>query len=302
MNKKEVARRGREDLFYFAFHILGYNRLEHFQKEWCDWACDFSKLRKVRLEPRETFKSTLFTIAFPLWCVIQTKEVVRGVKGFDLRILIAHSVEGRAKDILREIDGHIRGNPRFRECYGELFSPDKWSETQKTISTRKRQRKEPTFQVVGKSGELTSAHYEMAIIDDLVTKKDRDSPAERRDTRNFARDLVSLVERGGLIFFVGTHWHYEDHYMYIINELNEELRSVGEEPYEVVSHSVFLEDGVTPRYPELISDKDIERIKVEKGSHDFWAQYGNSPVPPEGRLFPIEELVFFDINDLPPGS
>jgi len=296
---KKVAKRGREDLFFFTHSILGYDKLCDFQKEWCEWITDFSRLKKMRLEPRLTFKSTIFTIAFPLWCIIQRVPIIRGVKGCNLRILIGHSVEARSKDFLREIDSHIMTNPIFRECYGDLFSDEKWTETQKTIATRTVQRKEPTFQVIGKSGELTSAHYDIAILDDMVTKKDRDSAAERRDTKNFVQDLVSLVHSDGLIVFVGTHWHFEDQYMHIMNELNQELEAIGLEPYDIISHGGYLEDGITPRYPELLDKKELDRLLVEKGSHDFWAQIGNKPVPPEGQLFPEEELKFFNIQDLP---
>ena len=298
-----MARRGREDPFFFAYNILGYDKLEPFHAEWLKWATDFSSLRKIALEPRGSFKSTLFTITLPLFYIIQKDPVIRGITGNNLRMLIAHSVEARARDFLREIDAHLRRNPIFIQCYGELAddtTEGKWTETQKTIRTRTQHRKEPTFQAIGKSGELTSAHYDMVFIDDIVTKKDRDSQAEREDTKNFCRDLVSLVHTDGLVFFTGTHWHFEDQYKYVIEELNRELEDIGETTYQIRSNSVFMDDDITPRYPALLGTREIEKLKVEKGTHDFWAQYGNKPVPPQSQIFNENDFQYYDIEELPP--
>ena len=51
MNWATTAESGREDLFDFAFDILGYDKLHpKIHREWCDWATDLSQLRKLRLE------------------------------------------------------------------------------------------------------------------------------------------------------------------------------------------------------------------------------------------------------------
>ena len=293
----EMAERGRQDLFFFAFNILGYDKLRPLHRRWCKWAMQ-SAHRRVRLAPRDTYKSTIFTIAFPLWLLIQTRPIIRGVKGCDLRILIANAVDSRARDFLAEIDGHMANNEIFRNCYGDLVgSGERWTQSQKTIATRKINRKEPSLQSVGKGGQLTSAHYDVAIVDDIVNNKDRDAAGAREGTKRWVRDLVSLVHQDGLILFVGTHWHYEDHYYYILEELNKALEAIGEEPYEVIIESAERADG-SPSMPDILPAPQLERLKIEKGSYDYAAQYLNKPVPPDSQLFRLEDLQFFDPPDL----
>ena len=286
MNWQAAAESARGDLFEFAFRILGYEKLlPGIHREWSQWTTDLTQLRKLRLEPRDTYKSTVFTIAFPLWLLVQNKPIIRGIEGQNLRILIANAVEDRARDFLREIDGHIRRNDIFRRCFGNLHSPSKWSESQKTIATRTINRKEPSLQAIGKGGQLVSAHYDVAIVDDLVNDEDRDSPATRETTKRWLRDLVSLVHQDGLILIVGTRWHYEDLYHHLIEELNPELIACGQLPYQVVSEGCYLVDG-SPRFAQIGLTADrLERLKVEKGSLDFAAQYENLPLPPGSQVF-----------------
>ena len=119
-----VAAAARADLFTFAVDILGYDKLHpKIHREWCEGVTDLTHLRKLRLEPRDTYKSTVFTISFALWLLIQQRPVIAGTAGHDLRILIANAVDGRARDLLREIDGHIQRNEIFRRCFGDLYSP-----------------------------------------------------------------------------------------------------------------------------------------------------------------------------------
>lgn len=296
-----MAEAGRLDPFAFINYILGYDRLqEKIHRPWCAWGADMAQLRRLRLAPRETYKSTVLTIGLALWFLIQDAQpVVRGVKGNNLRILIANAVESRAMDFLREIDGHILRNELFIACYGNLYNKSQWTGSQKTISTRTINRKEPSLQAIGKGGQLTSSHYDIALVDDIANERDRESANERDRTLRWVKDLLSLVHPDGLVQFVGTPWHYEDVYYWLAEVLNQELLVAGEIPYTVVSEECYLADGVTPRYPTILDTGKLNRLKIEKGSFDFYAQYRLKPFPPEAQTFRESELTYFDMEDLP---
>lgn len=294
------AAAGRQDFYAFCVYILGYDKLqEDIHRKWCRRATDFNQLRRLYLEPRETYKSTVYTIGLSLWMLVQTEPVVRGITGNNLRILIANAVASKALDFAREIDGHLRRNPFFKVCYGDLHNRGQWTGSQKTIASRTLNRKEPSLQTIGKGGQLTSAHYDVAIIDDIVNERDRDSYTERERTQRWVRDLLSLVHPDGLVEFLGTRWAYEDVYYHIMYELNTELIVGGQRPYEVVSEGCYLEDGITPRFPTILDADKLERLKIEKGSFEFASQYRNEPMPPEAQIFRERELQYFDLEEVP---
>jgi predicted phage terminase large subunit-like protein len=297
-----MAEAGRMDMFAFARFILGYDKLQELHRGWCDWVTDFSSLRKLRMEPRETYKTTVFTISFILWLIVQDKETVRGLPGNNLRILLANAVGSRAFDFAKEIDGHIVRNALFRRCYGALESHGEWTGSQKTIATRTVIHKEPTLQVTGKGSQMTSAHYDVAIFDDLVNEKDRDSRTERKKTIEWLKDARSLVHQDGLVLLMGTRWHTEDLYDYVMGELNPELISAGEQPYTVVSEGCYLDDGETPRFPTILSKAVLDLLKIEKGYFGFSSQYLNAPRAPESQVFVEGELEYYDPATAPPVS
>ena len=297
---RAIAEKGRADLFFFAKAILGFDRLdEKLHRPWCEAICDFSHKRKLYLHPRDSYKSSVYTVAWPLWCIITDRQVIPGVRGCDLRILIANATDARARGFLREIEGHVLRNRLFIKCYGNLYSPRKWSETEKIISTRKVNRKEGTWSCAGKGAALVSAHYHICIGDDLVNDQDRDSATERRRTIQWWKDLVSLVDRSGIIIDVGTRWHYQDLHGWIQDELNPELESANQEPYQIRTESCYNEDG-TARFAAIgLDNKKLERLKIERGSFDFSSQYENKPLPPGSEIFREADFTYYDPDDLP---
>lgn len=297
---RAIAEKGRADLFFFAKAILGYDKLdETLHRPWCEAITDFSHRRKLYLHPRDTFKSTVFTVSWPLHCVIQNRPVIRGIRGCDLRILIANATDTRARGFLREIEGHIFRNRLFRKCYGNLYSPKKWSENEKTIATRRTNRKESTWTAVGVGGNLVSSHFDIAVCDDLVNDRDRDSATERQRTIQWFGDLVSLVHQDGAIVNIGTRWSELDLHGHIIDNLNPELQSAGQEPYQIRTESCWNDDD-SARFAAIgLDEAKLERLKIERGSYDFAAQYENRPLPVGSEIFKESDFEYYDPDALP---
>ena len=67
MTLDEYRQLGRDSLFDFAHDILGYDKMRReLHGPWCEWAQDMSVLRKVRLAPRGSYKTSLLTVSFAL--------------------------------------------------------------------------------------------------------------------------------------------------------------------------------------------------------------------------------------------
>ena len=153
---------GKRDLFFLAEYVLGYSGLNrHLHGEMCDFVSDEDIKRKMILIPRGHLKSTLGTIAYTIWKIINNPEG---------RFLIANATQTNAAAFMREIKGHFESNETFRQLYPEVIPKDlkktKWNETEMQVP-REKNLKEPTITAMGVGGNLVSAHYDEIICDHL---------------------------------------------------------------------------------------------------------------------------------------
>ena len=270
-------------LFSFAREYLGYNLLRvdpHLA--WCR-ELDLHRPRSLWLEPRYTYKSTVFTKAYPIWRLLRDPN---------LRILIVNATAENAEAFLSEIVGHYLRNKKLIDLYRLLFDLkplDPLSAKTKSIvlKTRSRNFSEPSIGTVGALGNLVSAHYDLIIVDDLCNIDDRESPAIRGKKKRWFQDLVSVLAPEGELVVVGTHWHFDDVYSFIINELNPQLPPRFK--YFVQRESCYTDDG-KPRFPKILSQKRLEAYRIEKGPLLFACQYLNQPIPTEHQIFKLEAL------------
>jgi predicted phage terminase large subunit-like protein len=293
MKIEDVAERGRRDLYFFSKVICGYGELGIEHKKWCEWL-QTSTPRKLRLAPRQTFKSTIHSICYPLWLLVNDREIVRGVKGCDLRIAIASATDPLARSLMREVDGIVLRNELFRRCYGALES-NRWSEGDKFISTRKINSKEPTISSLSVGSKMVSSHYDLLVIDDLADQTSRDSSLAREACIQWLRDASSMLMADGQIVMVGTRQSDGDLYHHVTDELNPQLKAAGKPAWDVISEGAYLDDGIAPRYPEQLDAYTLENLKIQIGSFSFASQYENQPIPGDALLFKPEQLSFYDL-------
>lgn len=284
------------NFYAFCVECLSYDKLYDPHEQWCREIQRFYEefenrtpgygKRALRLMPRGTFKSTIFTVSFALWMLTRDPN---------LRILIFSGKEGNAKNFLHEIKKHMTMNEFFRECYGHWDEgADRWTTTDIIIGPRTIARKEPSIAVIGKGTEITSMHFDVALVDDLVTRDDRDSAAAREISRVALQDLESIMEGDSLVSAVGTHWHFDDAYTWIRNDLNRQLEEQGKRPWEIHVETVYEADGQTERFARIIPD--LEDLKIKRGLVDFYANYLNNPLPPDTQLFNEQSLTFFSYD------
>jgi predicted phage terminase large subunit-like protein len=272
------------DLFSFARKVLGYSRLEedpHLQ--WCV-ELDQRHSRSLWLEPRHTYKSTVFSKSYPIWRLLENPN---------LRILIVNATAENAEAFLSEIVGHLLRNPHLLEVYQTLYHTyplDPHAAKTKSIilNTRTHNFSEPNIGTVGALGNLVSSHYDLIIVDDLCNIDDRESHSIRKKKKRWFRDLGSVLSPEGELVIVGTHWHFDDVYSYIITKLNPQLPD--DAKYLIHRDSCYLDDGVTPRFPNILSANKLAATKIEKGTISFSCQYLNRPIPTEHQIFKLESM------------
>jgi len=277
-----------DNLYEFSTQVLGYELLtENVHKRWSDNLTKSKSKRKLYLKPRGTYKTTLYAISYPLW---------RALKNPEIRIAICGSNAENANSHIRTIQKHILYNKKFIEIFGNLYNKKLcWTQSSFSISLRKNfQKKENNFTALGFGSQMTGKHFDLIIADDIVNNDDRESYTIRKKKERWFQDIISILEPNGEILIIGTRWHTDDFYNYIINDLNKKLPD--ESKYNIEIETAINEMG-EPNYPTILPLSKLETLKLEKGIIEFNSQYMNSPLSEGTRIFYESDFNYFEYNN-----
>lgn len=170
--------------------------------------------RKLIVMPRGTFKSSITSVAYVIWRLINDPN---------LRILIDSEVYTNSVAFLRQIKGIIQSD-KFMELFGDWRTRN-WNEGELTISTRTVNHKEATIRCGGVGVSLVSQHYSLIICDDLNTEKNSMTPEACEKVLNHYRMLLPILEPEGTLIVVGTRYSTADVIQVVIDtELSDEQR------------------------------------------------------------------------------
>lgn len=307
VTEKEVAAGLTHNLYAFLRFIV-YGGDEHSQlndrthKKMCATASDWRySRRKLILMPRGSFKSSCVTIGYSIQQICKNPNI---------RILIGSEVNATAKKFLREIKDHFESNDRIQHLYGNhVRAKGRWTDDEITSRLRKRNLKEPTIFTTGTDQTRTGMHCDLAILDDPVSATNINTKESREKTLQWYREISNnILEPDGHLIIIGTRWHFNDLYQYI---LDEEVSD-----YEVVTESAITERG----YKILVSDISLEdkrryikenellfpeRLAVNElwakyksvGSTMFANQYLNKVMADEDADFREDYIQWYDPQD-----
>ena len=222
--KRDVRRRSKESLYYFAKSVLGFDRLtkdlhlpfsNYIQLH--PWnGGEWVSLRKIAWMPREHFKSTICSVALPLWLLIHDRNLT-------IALISAHS--DNTGKWLRQIKNIISYNGIFRWAFPEIRRGEKWDEEEIAI-TRDQDlsgNAQASITAYSINSGLASQHHKYIILDDPVNEQVARSPVEMESAVQLFIHLEEILrgwhESGFLM--VGTPWGRED----VLNEaLKQERR------------------------------------------------------------------------------
>ena len=155
----------RHDFMAYARHALGYEDINWRTHGETIQALESQAKRKILVLPRGTFKSSLGCVAYPMW---------RLEKNPDLTILLDSEIYNNSKNFIREIKAHYESE-RYMRIFGERMGK-KWGESEVTVATRKRNRKEASITVGGVGTVKVGQHYDIIIGDDYNSPSNSDTP------------------------------------------------------------------------------------------------------------------------------
>jgi len=215
--KELLVEQYKESLFKFAKYGLGY---AHMTKRTHGPICDALSRpspRKLIVVPRGCFKSSICSIAYPIWLLLNNPN---------LRIFLDSELYGNSKNLLREIKGHMQSR-NFRDMFGNLRS-NVWNEGEIIVATRKIIKKEASITCGGIGTEKTGQHYDVAIIDDINSPKNSHTVEGCKKVIDHYKHLQAIMEHptSSPIVVVGTRYSQNDLIGYILdNEIFDDTDS-----------------------------------------------------------------------------
>lgn len=256
------------DLYLFAKFLLGYNDLEiEPHKKMCDFLTANPDRNKLLLVPRGSFKTSIATIAYPIWRLAHNP---------DLRILIGNERLDNAVVFLSGIKSILEQNKLFRSIYGD-WTTENWTKEDITISKRTRwDVREPSVSTMGMGVVKVGMHTDLNILDDMHSEKNTTTAAQIDKVIESYKLMSAILEPTGQTVVVGTRWSYMDLYEWIMS--HEQAN------FDVMVESAEREDG-SLFFPSRLTKKYLDTQKARLGSMTFAMQYQNQVVNDETATF-----------------
>lgn len=207
----------KDDFFLFAKHHLGYKDLDWNVHGQFIGVFESHARRKLVVMPRGTFKSTLGSVAYPIW---------RLVRDPNLTILLDSELYSNSKNFIREIKGHLESST-MRDLWGDLVGP-KWDEGEVIVKTRTANIKEASITAGGLGTTRVGQHYGLIIGDDYNSPQNSETPEKCQKVIDHVRYNLNILNPGGEYLLIGTRYAERDVIGFMLSEvLGEHLLAEG---------------------------------------------------------------------------
>ncbi len=219
-----------EDFYFFSKHFLGYKDLEWSVHGQFINVFESSAPRKLVVMPRGTFKSTLGSVAYPIWRLLRNP---------DLTILLDSELYSNSKNFIREIKGHLQ-KEMMTYYFGDQVGP-KWDEGELILRTRKANRKEGSITAGGLGTTRVGQHYDLIIGDDYNSPANSETPEKCQKVIDHVRYNLNILNPGGEYLFIGTRYAERDVIGFFLKEILAEHK-LAEGHLELVTTPRIKED------------------------------------------------------------
>lgn len=278
-----LQERSKQDFTWFCREVLGYADLNAEHDALCTFLQHDPSLIKLILMPRYSFKSSVGTVGYILWRLLNNPNE---------RWLITSDSTEKAEGFLVGLKNHLLGQSatsKFRAVAGHWEVDPKrgvWNQSALVIAPRTQAQVEPSVDTAGLETSKVGKHYDGIIWDDLVTDKNVTTKDLMDKVSDCYRKAQSLLKPGGQNILLGTRWHEGDLYGRMIAEK---------------SCAVFLRDaevGPTGQpYPFAdigLTKEFLAKQKREQGTRIFSCLYKLAPQDDETRVFKATDFRFYN--------
>ena len=243
--------------------------------------------RLAILLPRTWYKTTVVSIAYPLW---------RGVRDVNVRVLLAQNTSTNAVSKGMALAQQVDNNGLFRVLFSEVLPlpHDKWGAESRCLH-RDAAYAEGTFEFVGTQSQTTSRHFNVVIEDDTVApKKDKlgvesilpsqEDVAQAIGWHKLVLPLLNDIKEDQSLV-VGTRWFDLDLLRWVMDN---------EKWYWVYQRGVREDEHGQPdpkgeiQYKARFDEAVLEELEAGLGPYMYSCLYLNIPVRSQDMLFKPE--------------
>ncbi len=287
----------KKSLFFLARAILKYADLDPLiHLPICRMMQNYQQnTRRMIVFPRTWFKSTIGSVAYPIW---------RAINNPNVRLLIAQNTMTNAKKKISSIKAIWESNGLLRAMFPEMLprGDRPWSAECLTLN-RSLPEPEGTFEPAGCGTAVTSRHYDEVVQDDTVAPDydamtgeiQQPTQMEIEKAIGFHKMCHPLLlhPTKSVITVIGTRWALED----LIGWIYKNGRN-----YSVVSRSAREDKNGIPATPEQggkpiwerFSDEVLEEIEASIGPFMFSMLYMNNPTSAVNQIFKRSYIDYYD--------
>ena len=230
----------------------------------------------VAMPPRHS-KSSMITLAFPLWLLSKNK---------DLNILIVNNSAGLSEKFGIQLREYIRRiGPEF-----DLYLSDvKHSSTYIMFTDSTGELQKGSIRLVGSSGSITGQDADYIILDDIYSGFDDITPSLLQKKIDWFRTIIEQrIEPHTKLVILHTRWHSED--------LQGYLKEHYPNDYSFLEFPAISENG-EPLWSQRYTLEEYYKKKESMGERQFQAIYQQKPLDLTSDFFHTDRLIFEDRFD-----
>lgn len=275
--RRKVINENRVDIL--AFYVLGYIVAEHHDRM-SRFIYRKNSDRALILGPRGGGKTHLCTYS-PI--------VLEILKNPNIRILITSNTQGQAEAFLRVVKGQLQ-NPLLVDIFGPQKG-NKWDTREINVAGRTITSKESTVTCIGLGGGMTSKHFDLVWVEDLVDIEGSRTQTQRDYCYDwFYKTLCNAIEDWTKIYMIGTLYHPDDLYCRVVKqgaEFEHDLLRISALTQSKDAITKDNPEGYVSYWPGRKSVKALLKIKKYSGIH-WYTQYQNEVDMEVGEYFQPE--------------
>lgn len=205
------------NFFLFAKFFLEYKELELDVHSEAIKVLESKATRKLVVLPRGSFKSTLGSVAYPIW---------RLLKDPNLTVLLDSELYTNSKNFLREIKGHL-SSEKMERVFGSQVGT-KWDEGEIIVKPRTKNIKEASITVGAIGTTKVGQHYQLIIGDDYNSQQNSETPEKCQKVIDHTRYNLNILNPGGEYTWIATRYAERDIMGFLLNDvLNEKHLAEG---------------------------------------------------------------------------
>jgi hypothetical protein len=196
------------NFFAFSKEFLGYKDLEWSVHEQFIRVFESPAPRKIVVMPRGAFKSTLGSVAYPIWRLLRNPN---------LTILLDSELYSNSKNFLREIKGHLESE-KMAHLFGNQVG-SKWDEGEIIIGSRTENIKEASITVGGLGTTKIGQHYQLIIGDDYNSPQNSENVEKCQKVIDHTRYNMNILNPGGEYLIIGTRYAERDAIGFFLSDI-----------------------------------------------------------------------------------